>query len=185
MHKRKEQEIMATIKNKYNHSIDLKKLHIRNMERKAFAQAIIDVEYRGYEVEQLGDGRRIVITKPGGKRAYGQPYKEDIQVFIFNPSDNSLWQISHDQIIEDVRAKLSEDRIQGTKLLKYLEKTYNGEEPEDFISDIRSLNFQIGEAPEALIKAYKWIWGQEDVNYPTKAGRALSWKSFQEMMDGL
>ena len=48
---------MATIKNKYNHSIDLKKLHIRNMERKAFAQAIIDVEYRGYEVEQLGDGR--------------------------------------------------------------------------------------------------------------------------------
>ena len=185
MHKRKEQEIMATIKNKYNHSIDLKKLHIRNMERKAFAQAIIDVEYRGYEVEQLGDGRRIAITKPGGKRAYGQLYKEDIQVFIFNPSDNSLWQISHDQIIEDVRAKLSEDKIQGTKLLKYLEKTYNGEEPEDFISDIRSLNFQTGEAPEALIKAYKWIWGQEDVNYPTKAGRALSWKNFQEMMDGL
>ena len=176
---------MGNIKNKYNHSIDLLELRIRNMERKAFAQAIIDIEYRGYEVEQLGDGRKIAITKPGGKKAFGRPYKEDIQVFIFDPSDYSLWQISHDQIIEDVRAKLSEDKVQGTKLLEYLKRTYKGEEPEDFISDIRGLNFLTGEAPEALIKAYKWIWGQEDVNYPTKAGRALSWQSFQEMIDGL
>lgn len=176
---------MATIKNKYNHTIDLKKLHIRNMERKAFAQAIIDIEYRGYEVEQLGDGRKIAITKPGGKKAFGRAYKEDIQVFIFNPSDNSFWQISHDQIIEDVRTKVVEDKALGKKLLDFLERTYNGEEPEDFINDIRSLNFQMGEAPEALIKAYKWIWGQEDVNYPTKAGRALSWQSFQEMIDSL
>lgn len=176
---------MATIKNKYNHTIDLKKLHIRNMERKAFAQAIIDIEYRDYEVEQLGDGRKIVITKPGGKKAFGRAYKEDIQVFIFNPSDNSFWQISHDQIIEDVRAKVVEDKALGKKLLDFLERTYNGEEPEDFINDIRSLYFQTGEAPEALLKAYKWIWGQEDVNYPTKAGRALSWQSFQEMIDSL
>ncbi|MBQ6769255.1 MAG: hypothetical protein IJP46_11435 [Prevotella sp.] len=176
---------MGTIKNKYNHAIDLQKLHIHNMERKAFAQAIIDIEYRGYEVEQLGDGRKIAITKPSGKKAFGRPYKEDIQVFIFDPSDNSLWQISHDQIIEDVRAKVFEDKAQGTKLLEYLERTYNGEEPEDFIDVIRSLTFKTGEAPEALIKAYKWIWGQEDVNYPTQAGRALSWQSFQEMIDSL
>lgn len=176
---------MGMIKNKYYHAIDLKKIHIRNMDRKAFAQAIIDIEYRGYEVEQIDDGRKIAITKPGGKKAFGRPYKEDIQVFIFDSSDNSLWQISHDQIIEDVRGQLAEDKTQGAKLLEYLERTYNGEEPEDFISDIRSLNFQTGEVPEALIKAYKWIWGQEDVNYPTQAGRALSWESFQEMIDSL
>lgn len=173
------------IKNKYSHAIDLKKLHIRNMERKAFAQAIIDIEYRGYEVDQLGDGRKIAITKPGGKKAFGRPYKEDIQVFIFDPSDNSLWQISHDQIIQDVKAKVDENKAQGIKLLGLLERTYNGEEPEDFIENIRSLSFISGETPEALIKAYKWIWGQEDVNYPTKAGRALSWQSFQEMIDNL
>lgn len=176
---------MATIKNKYIHSIDLKKLHIRNMERKAFAQAIIDIKYRGYEVEQLADGRKIVITKPGGKKAYGRPYKEDIMVFIFDPTDESLWQITHDQIIEDVRAKVGEDKAQGKQLLTIFERTYNGEEPEDFIDDIRNLSFQSGEKPEALIKAYKWIWGQEDVNYPTQAGRALSWKSFREMIANL
>ena len=176
---------MITIKNKYNHSIDLQELHIRNMERKAFAQAIIDIKYRGYEVEQLGDGRKIAITKPGGKKAFGRPYKEDIMVFIFDPADNSLWQISHDQILEDVKAKIDEDKRQGKLFLKYLEKTYKGEEPEDFIEEIRKLNFTSGETPEALIKAYKWIWGQEDVNYPTKAGRALSWQGFQELIDSL
>lgn len=173
------------VKNKYTHSIDLKVLRIRNMERKAFAQEIINIEYRGYEVEELGDGRKIAITKPGGKRAFGRPYKEDVMVFIFNPKDNSLWQISHDQILTDVQAKIDEDKEQGKLLLDYLEKTYKGEEPEDFIDDIRNLNFTSGETPEALIKAYKWIWGQEDVNYPTKEGRALSWHSFQELMDEL
>ena len=176
---------MNTIRNKYNHSIDLKKIYIRNMERKAFIQAIIDIEYRGYEVEQLGDGRKIAITKPGAKKAFGRPYKEDIMVFIFDPIDNSLWQISHEQILEDVKAKIGEDKKQGKLLLDYLEKTYKGEEPEDFIEEIRNLNFTLGETPEALIKAYKWIWGQEDVNYPTKAGRALSWQGFQVLIDNL
>jgi len=176
---------MDKLKNKYNHSIDLQKLHIRNMERNAFAQAIIDIEYRGYEVEQIRDGRKIVITKPGGKKAFGRTYKEDIMVFIFDPKDDSLWQISHNQIIDDIKAKVEENKVKGKELLLCFERTYNGEEPEDFIEEIRSLSFMSGENPEALIKAYKWIWGQEDVNYPTKAGRSLSWQSFQEIIDKL
>lgn len=166
------------IKNKYYHKIDLKKLKISNCERSQFAQAIIDIDYRGYEVEQIADGRKIVITKPGGKRAFGRPYKEDIQVFIYDPKDNSLWQITHSQIIEDVRNKFAEDKEQGILLFTLFEKTYKGEEPEDFIDKINSLTFHSGESAEVLIKAYKWIWGQEDVNYPKKLGRALSWEAF-------
>lgn len=171
--------------NIYSHSIDLKPLHIRNAERELFAQAIIDIEYRGYEVEQLADGRKIVITKPGGKKAFGRPYKEDIMVFIYNPVDASLWQISHDQIYEDVLEKVKEDKNKGILLLTYLEMTYKGMEPEDFENAIRDLIFNSGETPEALIKSYKWIWGQEDVNYPTKEGRALSWKRFEELKNSL
>lgn len=167
------------IKNKYYHKIDLKPLTIKNCDRKLFSQAIMNIDYRGYEVEQIADGREIVITKPGGKRAFGRPYKEDIQVFIYNPKDNSLWQISHDQILEDVKQKFLEDKNQGLTLFKLFEKTYNGEEPNDFIDEIRSLKFSSGESPEALIKTYKWIWGQEDVNYPNKLGRAMSWEGFK------
>lgn len=172
-------------KNIYSHTIDLKKLDIRNAPRGEFADKVIAIEYRGYEVEQCDDGRKIVITKPGGKRVYGSPKKEDILVFIFDPKDNSLWQISHPQILDDVTKKCKENPIEGKKLIALLEKTLNGEEPNDFIDAIRALSFQIGEKPEELIKAYKWIWGQEDVNYPNGEGRFLSWTAYKEILQNL
>ena len=66
-----------------------------------------------------------------------------------------------------------------------LERTLNGEEPDDFINDIRALFFQTGERPEELIKAYKWIWGQEDVNYPNGEGRFMSWAAYKEILERL
>ena len=92
-------------KNVYSHSIDLKKINLRNAPRAEFMKQVAAIEYRGYEVEQCDDGRNIVITKPGGKSVYGHPKKEDILVFIYDPSKTSLWQISHKQILEDVTAK--------------------------------------------------------------------------------
>lgn len=173
-------------KNIYIHSIDLIPLVIRNAPRETFAEQVRQISYRGYEVEQCDDGRKIVITKPGGKKAkYGTPLKEDILVFIYKPSDQSLWQISHRQILDDILAKCEENPIEGKKLIDLLERTLNGEEPNDFISDIRSLSFQSGEQPEELIKAYKWIWGQEDVNYPNGDGRFLSWGAYENIRKNL
>lgn len=172
-------------RNIYSHSIDLKKICVKNVPRKKFAKAISDIEYRGYEVEQCADGRKIVITKPGGKSVYGHPKKEDIQVFIYDPKDSSLWQISHKQIFEDISEKCKEDAVKGEKLIKYLERVYNGEEPEDFVEEIRVLSFKKGEQPEELIKAYKWIWGQEDVNYPNGQGRDMSWQAYKNLLSTL
>ncbi|MBQ8703743.1 MAG: hypothetical protein IJ524_05160 [Bacteroidales bacterium] len=172
-------------RNVYSHSIDLKKLTITNAPREEFAERVIGIEYRGYEVEQCEDGRKIVITKPGGKSVYGHPKKEDILVFIYNPVNSDLWQISHKQILEDVTAKCEENPQEGKRLIALLERTLNGEEPNDFIADIRSLSFQTGERPEELIKAYKWIWGQEDVNYPNGEGRFMSWEAYKELLKSL
>ena len=55
----------------------------------------------------------------------------------------------------------------------------------DFIEEIQKLNFNCGESPETLIKVYKWIWGQEDVNYPAGEGRLMSWHSFVELRNSL
>lgn len=46
-------------------------------------------------------------------------------------------------------------------------------------------NFSTGELPEALIKASKWIWGLEDVNYPNGKGRALSWEAYESLLKEL
>jgi len=36
-----------------------------------------------------------------------------------------------------------------------------------------------------LLKAYKWIWGQEDCNYPEGEGREMSMRLLRELRDNL
>lgn len=168
--------------NVYQHRIELKTIKIENCDKKAFADKLMDLPYRGYEVETLEDARKIVITKPGGKNVYGKPKKEDFLVFIYNPEDSSLWQISHNQILEDIKKKVEENEDEAQKLLILLKRTFDGEEPDTFINEIRALSFQNGEKPEALIKVYKWIWGQEDINYPNGEGRFMSWHEYEKLM---
>ncbi|MBM4285326.1 MAG: hypothetical protein FJ128_08755 [Deltaproteobacteria bacterium] len=166
-------------RNVYTHDIDLKKLEIKNAPSKEFAMATEKIPYRGYEVENISDGRKIVIAKPGGKQVYGRMMKEDFFVFVFNPQEKTLWQITHDQIYNDLLEKSKIDRNQTKTLLEAFERVYLGEEPDDILIDLK-VNIDSGEIPEVLLKAYKWIWGQEDVNYPTGKGRAMSWEGWEK-----
>ncbi len=170
-------------KNYYTHKIDLKRIEIKNRPREEFRVLLENIEYRGYEVEQLETGNKIVITKPGGKSVYGRPKKEDFLVFIFNPNENGLWQITHKQIFQDIEEKSLENKDKTIFLIDLLEKVKNGDEPNDFIEEINKLTFSVGETAETLLKAYKWIWGQEDVNYPNGEGREMSWRGISEFRD--
>ena len=75
-----EQKKRKTRKNVYSHEIDLASLHVRNQPREDFRRALENIKYRGYEVEQIEDGRKIVITKPGGKYVYGSVKRDDLMV---------------------------------------------------------------------------------------------------------
>jgi hypothetical protein len=151
-------------RNIYRHSIDLRRLRIKNTEPKEFAKRLEEVPYRGYEVENITDGRKIVIVKPGGKQAWGKMRKEDFFVFIYDPSDQSLWQITHKQIQEDLREKAKADRDATVDILEAFQRVYRGEGPDDILKSV-VLNNPTGENPEALLKAYKWIWGQDEILY--------------------
>jgi len=166
-------------RNIYKHTIDLKKLTIKNDKREEFAKKLEEIPYRGYEVENISDGRKIVIVKPGGKQSFGRIRKEDFFVFIYNPAENTLWQITHRQIYEDLLAKAKKDPKETIKILEAFERVYNGVDPDSFLEQL-DLHNPCGEQPEALIKAYKWIWGQEDVNYPNGKGRAMSWEGWRK-----
>ena len=160
-------------RNVYKHSIDLKTLKIINAPREDFRKKLEEIPYRGYEVEQISDGRRIVIAKPGGKSVYGQLKKEDFLVWVYDPDEGTLWQISHKQIYEDLELKAEKDPSIALKVIEFLERVHKGEEPDKILSDADSMDI-IGERIEVLLKSYKWIWGQEDVNYPTGKGRDMS-----------
>jgi len=166
-------------RNIYTHDIDLKKVQIKNAQPGDFAKSIEKIPYRGYEVELISDGRKIVIVKPGGKQSFGRIRKEDFFVFIHDPKANTLWQISHKQIYDDLIEKSKNEKEQTIKLLQAFERVYYGEEPDEVLKEIE-LTISTGENPEVLLKAYKWIWGQEDVNYPTGKGRAMSWEGWEK-----
>lgn len=166
-------------RNIYTHDIDLKKVRIKNAPSKDFATAIESIPYRGYEVEDITDGRKIVIVKPGGKQSFGRIRKEDFFVFIYNPQERTLWQISHKQIYNDLVEKSQNDKNQTINLLQAFEQVYIGKEPDEILQKMK-IDTSTGEIPEVLLKAYKWIWGQEDVNYPTGKGRAMSWEGWEK-----
>lgn len=169
------------MKNKYKHKIDLADLALKNLPRDAFRDALESIEYRGYRVESIKDGREIVITKPGGKRAkFGQPKREDFMVWVHNPKEESLWLITHNQILDDLRAKAEEDAKVAAELIDALEEVFNGSEPDDVLKG-RKFNFKMGELPEVLLKAYKWIWGQEDCNYPNGDGRNMCMPEIRDL----
>lgn len=172
-------------KNIYTHEIDLTPLTIKNQERDRFRQDLECIKYRGYEVEQLRDGRKIVITKPGGKFVFGTIKRDDFMVWIYQPTDNSLWLISHKDILNDLEEKGKISPVNTIQIIDALEKVFHGEDPEDVLRSVK-LGNPIGEDPETLIKSYKWIWGQEDCNYPPPLqGRDMSMKAILELRSRL
>jgi len=171
-------------RNIYTHEIDLKTLQIKNRPREEFRRLLEGVKYRGYEVEQLEDGRKIVITKPGGKFVYGKVKREDFMVWVYNPIDSTLWLISHKDIYTDLEEKGGANPGEAIKTIDALEKVFNGEEPDEVLKTA-NLSNPCGESPEVLLKAYKWIWGQEDCNYPEGEGREMSMRGIRELKESL
>lgn len=169
-------------KNIYSHTIDLSSLKIKNGPREEFRKKLEEISYRGYEVEKISDGRKIVITKPGGKFVFGTVKREDFMVWIYDEKDNSLWLISHKNIFEDLEAKAEKDKNETLKIIEVLEGVFEGQEPDEILERY-DLKNPCGELPEVLIKAYKWIWGQEDCNYPTGEGRSMSMKFIKELKE--
>ncbi|MBI5360989.1 MAG: hypothetical protein HZA48_10455 [Planctomycetes bacterium] len=168
--------------NIYKHSVDLASLKIKNQPNIEFCKALEAIKYKGYKVEDISDGRNIVITKPGGKYSYGTIKREDFMVWIYNEKDESLWLISHQNILDDLKEKANSDPRGTLKIIDGLMRVYNGEEPDDILKKGDFKN-PIGEIPEAIFKAYKWIWGQEDCNYlqPKYKGRAMSWEGWEKV----
>ena len=105
-------------------------------------------------------------------------------VWVYNPSDSSLWLISHKDIYKDLEEKGDFNPAETIKIIDAFERVFNGEEPTEVLGTTDFIS-TTGEPPEVLLKAYKWIWGQEDCNYPTGEGREMSMKGIRQLRDKL
>ena len=163
----------------FRYNVKLEPLHIANQEQNAFRDELNNIPYLLYEVENLSTGEIIAINKPGGKRNFGRLSRNDFMVFIFNPGEQSLWLISHSEISDDIADKYNYDKRETLLLIKGLYNVCCGDEPGEVINRLQ-IRDTIGIPVETILKVYKWIWGQEDCNYPTKAGR---WLSMNALLD--
>ncbi len=157
----------------FRYNVNLVPLSIENKERDAFRDELNNIPYLLYEVEKLATGEIIAINKPGGKRTFGRLSRNDFMVFIFNPHEQSLWLISHEEIKNDIAMKYDHDKETALQLIKGLYHVCCGEQPDNVICRLH-LSDTVGIPIETILKVYKWIWGQEDCNYPTMEGRWLS-----------
>lgn len=157
----------------FNYRVNLVPLEIENQEQNAFRDDLLNIPYLLYEVERLATGEIIAINKPGGKRNFGRLSRDDFMVFIYNPDEESLWLISHGEISDDIAEKYEYEKRSAVLLIEALYHVCCGVEP-DYVIRRMHLRDTVGIPVETILKVYKWIWGQEDCNYPTKAGRWLS-----------
>ena len=157
----------------FKYKVNLVPLGVENQEQDAFRDDLLNIPYLLYEVEKLATGEIIAINKPGGKRNFGRLSRDDFMVFIYNPDEESLWLISHGEISDDIANKYEYDNRSAILLIKALYHVCCGDEPDHVIRRMH-LRDTTGIPVETILKVYKWIWGQEDCNYPTKAGRWLS-----------
>jgi hypothetical protein len=166
----------------FKYKVNLVPLEIENHEQNAFRDELLNIPYLLYKVEQLATGEIIAINKPGGKRNFGRLSRDDFMVFIYNPDEESLWLISHREISDDIAEKYEFDSQSAVLLIEALYHVCCGDEPDCVINKMHLKN-TVGIPIETILKAYKWIWEQEDCNYPTKAGRWLSMNAILERFE--
>jgi hypothetical protein len=143
------------------------KLSILNAERNQFKQSLKKIKNGEYEVEQLNDGKKIIISKPGFKG------KNDFRVDLYDPEDGTRKPFSHPELYEDIESKNQENSEKTRELIYGLLDVCKGKEPNDVIKD-RKIENGTGLPADTILKIYKWIWGQEDCNYEYGEGRWMS-----------
>jgi len=159
---------------RFKYEIKLFKLHIPNSKEEIFKNEVMNIPYLLYEVEELSNENKIVINKPGGKRNFGRLSRNDLMVFIYYTKEKELWLISHKEIENDLINKSKSDKNKTTEIVLGLKRVCLGEEPSEVLKSVKDTQNLPGIPVETIYKAYKWIWGQEDCNYPKGKGRWLS-----------
>src|SRR5262249_15423192 len=147
----------------YPGSIRYVSITIPNIERDQMRDALNKLPFIAYHVETLEDGRKVCITKPGGKQFFGIVQPNDFMVWIYDEVKKDRWRISHSEIYEDIKAKLIANPTLASTFVDRLHDVCNGAEPNDM--NLIFLASQFASLPgfpaELVLKTYKWIWGQE------------------------
>lgn len=124
-----------------------------------------------YYVETLSDGRRLFLTRPAFKK-YGFDFlirieNEDFNAGIGKRRDNP----SHEDIINDLRAKKAKDGQAYARLYGLVQKVYRCKEVSG--KEMASVRFRVGFPVDMILAVVKWFFIEQDIRYWNHSGRAM------------
>lgn len=111
-----------------------------------------------YIVEELEDGRVIYIKRPTKR------FNFDFEIWVEKWDGRNDKRPSHDDIIEDLKAKRQENFSAFKKLWRAIERVYQFEEADEVLTSFK-LSFKKGLPLEMLLKILKWMFILEDMYY--------------------
>lgn len=85
---------------------------------------------------------------------------------------------SHSDIVADLTNKRNIDTVEYEKVKVIINKLYNCETVIDV--EYRGISFEVGLSIEAILKAIKWLFIEQDVTYWNWSGRAMLYSGLKE-----
>jgi len=133
--------------------------------------------FYSYTADILANGKKIILKRPA-RLNKGFDFEVHVEDTNFG---TTRWRTmpSHSDIYDDLEAKAEEDPKEFEKVREIITLLYECNEVED--DTMRSLKFTEGHPIEAILKAIKWLFIEQDMTYWNWSGRAMLYSNIQEL----
>lgn len=126
-----------------------------------------------YFVETLQNGSRIYLQRPANLHN-GFDFLICIENYNFSAQGKRIRNYpKHEDIIDDLNSKKSENLKIYRELYSILKRVYNCQEILE--KDYNTIQFQQGFPVDMIIKTIKWLFIEQDIRYWNYSGREMLW----------
>lgn len=139
--------------------------------------------YYDYYVETGKNGKRIYLHRPAYKNK-GMDFEVRVEDYQFRYGKygniiSSGNRPSHDEIWNDVKAKVDEIPNDREKLKELITQVYNCEEPNEDMVNLCS--FTTGLPLDLLLYTIKWLFIEQDMTYWNQSGREMNYNGLMKI----
>lgn len=139
--------------------------------------------YYDYYVETGKNGKRVYLHRPAYKNK-GMDFEVRVEDYQFRYGKygniiSSGNRPSHDEIWNDVKAKVDEIPNDREKLKELITQVYNCEEPNEDM--VNSCSFTTGLPLDLLLYTIKWLFIEQDMTYWNQSGREMNYNGLMKI----
>lgn len=133
--------------------------------------------FYNYTVETLADGKKVFLKRPA-RLNKGFDFEVHVEDINFG---TTRWRTmpTHGDIYDDLEEKAEDNPEEFEKVRKLINQAYECSELDDNV--MMTLNFDTGHPIEAILKAVKWLFIEQDMTYWNWSGRAMLDSSIKEL----